>query len=219
MRRKTHILVIDEEGMVRDGLCALLQSEESLHLVGAMVSARVALRTRGDLRPDVVVMDFSTAMKTGPQTLLHLKRRWPGASVLVLAANGEARLIEAARRAGADGFVLRNDRRIELFKAIHALAQRRHYISTTVLQPSSRGGGRAPPHAARRSDTAPMLTEREQEVVALIAEGYRTREMAQMLSLSHKTIERHRTNLMRKLGVRSATGVVAYAITHGYVGF
>jgi DNA-binding NarL/FixJ family response regulator len=219
MRRKTHILVIDEEGMVRDGLCALLQSEESLHLVGAMVSARVALRTRGDLRPDVVVMDFSTAMKTGPQTLLHLKRRWPGACVLVLAANGEGRTIEAARRAGADGYILRNDRRTELLKAIHALAQRRHYISTTVLQPSSRGGGRAPPHAARRSDTAPMLTEREQEVVALIAEGYRTREMAQMLSLSHKTIERHRTNLMRKLGVRSATGVVAYAITHGYVGF
>jgi two-component system response regulator NreC len=64
-----------------------------------------------------------------------------------------------------------------------------------------------------------MLTNREQEVVALIAEGYRTREMAQMLSLSHKTVERHRTNLMRKLGVRSATGVVAYAVTHGYIGF
>lgn len=219
MRRKTHVLVIDEEGMVRDGLCALLQSDESLHLDGAMVSARVAVRTRGDLRPDVVVMDFSTAMRTGPQTILHLKRRWPGMCVLVLAASGEGRTIEAARRAGADGYILRNDRRSELFKAIHALAQRRHYISTSVLQAPARGDGRTSPHAARRSDTAPMLTDREQEVVALIAEGYRTREMAQMLSLSHKTIERHRTNLMRKLGVRSATGVVAYAITHGYVGF
>ena len=64
-----------------------------------------------------------------------------------------------------------------------------------------------------------MLTNREQEVVTLIAEGYRTREMAQLLSVSYKTVERHRTNLMRKLGVRSATGVVAYAITHGYIGF
>jgi two-component system, NarL family, response regulator NreC len=219
MRHKTHILVIDEEGMVRDGLCALLRGDDSLYLDGAMVSARVAVRTRGDLRPDVVVMDFSIAMKTGPQTILHLKRRWPGASVLVLAANGDGRTIEAARRAGADGYLLRNDRRTELFKAIHALAQRRHYISTSVLQAPSRGDGRASPHAPRRNDTAPMLTEREQEVVALIAEGYRTREMAQLLSLSHKTIERHRTNLMRKLGVRSATGVVAYAITHGYVGF
>jgi two-component system, NarL family, response regulator NreC len=219
MRRKTHILVIDEEGMVRDGLCALLQCDETLHLDGAMVSARVAVRTRGELRPDVVVMDFSTAMKTGPQTILHLKRRWPEASVLVLAANGDARTIEAARRAGADGYVLRNDRRTELFKAVHALAARRHYISTSVLQAPARADGRAPAHAARGSDTAAMLTDREQEVVALIAEGYRTREIAQQLSLSHKTVERHRTNLMRKLGVRSATGVVAYAITHRYVGF
>src|SRR5215469_15956341 len=106
MRRKTHILVIDAEGMLRDGLCALLQSDESLHLDGAMVSARVAVRTRGDLRPDVLVMDFSIAMKTGPQTILHLKRRWPGSCVLVLAGDAEGRTIEAARRAGADGYVL-----------------------------------------------------------------------------------------------------------------
>jgi len=219
MRRKTHILVIDQEGMARDGLCALLQLDESVHLDGALDSARSAVRSRGGQRPDVVVMDFSTAMKTGPHTILHLKRRWPGTSVLVLAANGEGRSIEAARRAGADGYVLRNDRRTELFKAIHALAGRRHYISTSVLQTRTGGDGRTPPHMARRAHTAAMLTVREQEIVALIAEGYRTREMAQMLSLSHKTVERHRTNLMRKLGVRSATGVVAYAITHGYVGF
>ena len=219
MRRKTHMVVIDQEGMVRDGLCALLQHDDSLHLDGAFVSARAAVRTRGSLRPDVVVMDFPTAMKTGPQTLLHVKRHWPGASVLVLAANGEGRTIEAARRAGADGYVLRNDQRAELFKAIHALAQHKHYISTSVLDVPARGNGRTPPHASRRTDTAPMLTNREQEVVGLIAEGYRTREMAQLLSLSHKTVERHRTNVMRKLGVRSATGVVAYAITPGYIGF
>jgi len=219
MRRKTHILVIDADGMVRDGLCALLQQEDGLHLDGAFESARDAMRVRGDLKPDVVLMDLPTAMKTGPQTLLHVKRRWPAAGVLVLAPNGDGRTIEAARRAGADGYVLRNDRRAELFKAIRALTGRRHYISTSVLQLPARGDRRAPPHGPRRTDTAPMLTNREQEVVALIAEGYRTREMAQLLSLSHKTVERHRTNLMRKLGVRSATGVVAYAITHGYVGF
>jgi DNA-binding NarL/FixJ family response regulator len=219
MRRKTHILVIDAEGMLRDGLCALLQQQESLHLDGAFADARSAVRTSGDLRPHVVVTDFSTAMKTGPQTLLHLKRRWPGTSVLVLAPSGDGATIEAARRAGADGYVLRNDRRAELFKAIQSLARGKHYISTSVIEKPVRGNGRASPHVARHSDTAAMLTDREQEVVTLIAEGYLTREMAQMLSVSQKTVERHRTNLMRKLGVRSATGVVAYAITHGYVGF
>ena len=215
-RRTTRVLVIDAEGLLRDGLCALLQQEHSLHVEGAFVTARSAIRTRNHLQPQVVITDFATAMKSGPQTLLHLKRRWPRASVLVLAANGHAATIEAARQAGADGYVLRNDRSTELLKAIAALAARRHYISASVRHTGARGNGRTPAHAVRRSDTAAMLTAREQEVVTLIAEGYRTREMAELLSVSHKTVERHRTNLMRKLGVRSATGVVAYAITHGY---
>lgn len=219
MRRKTHIVVIDAENMLRDGLCALLQNEQSLHFDGAFPAPRSALHSSAELRPDIVIMDFATAMKSGPQTLLHVKRRWPRASVLVLAANADGRTIEAARRAGADGYVLRNDQRTELFRAIHALSQGKHYISTSVIEAPARSNGRTAPHAARGGDATGMLTNREQEVVTLIAEGYRTREMAQLLSLSYKTVERHRTNLMRKLGVRSATGVVAYAITHGYVGF
>lgn len=219
MRRKTHIVVIDAENMLRDGLCALLQNEPSLHFDAAFCAPSNALQSSAALQPDIIIMDFATAMKSGPQTLLHVKRRWPRASVLVLAASADGRTIEAARRAGADGYVLRNDQRTELFKAIHALAQGKHYISTSVIEAPARHNGRTAPHAARGRDATGMLTNREQEVVTLIAEGYRTREMAQLLSLSYKTVERHRTNLMRKLGVRSATGVVAYAITHGYVGF
>jgi two-component system response regulator NreC len=218
MRRKTHILIIDDEGLARDGLYALLEGETRLQLLGAFASAREALRARAELKPDVAIVDLCLAMRSGPQTLVHLKRRWPSAAVLVLSASREGETIEAARRAGADGYVLRNDRRAELFNAIDALAQKKHYISTSVLESATPRRSSRAPHA-RGTDGAAMLTGREQEVVALIAEGYRTREMAQLLSLSHKTVERHRTNLMRKLGVRSATGVVAYAITHGYVGF
>ncbi len=219
MRRKIHVLVIDAEGLVRDGLCVLLQQEGALHLDGAFANARLAVRARGELRPQVVIMDFPTAMQTGPQTLLHVKRRWPRTSVLVLAPNGTTSSIEAARRAGADGYVLRNDRRAELFEAITTLAAGQQYISASVLHASADGNDRTPAHTVLRSDSAAMLTTREQEIIALVAEGYRTREMAQLLSVSHKTVERHRTNLMRKLGVRSATGVVAYAITHGYISF
>jgi two-component system, NarL family, response regulator NreC len=218
MRRTTHILVIDGEGLARDGLCALLEGEEGLHLSGAFASARAALRARAESKPDVVIVDLCLAMRSGPQTLVHLKRRWPAAAFLVLSASRDGETIEAARRAGADGYVLRNDRRTELFNAIATLAQKKHYISASVLETAAPRRSNNAPHA-RGTDGAGMLTSREQEVVALIAEGYRTREMAKLLSLSHKTVERHRTNLMRKLGVRSATGVVAYAITHGYVGF
>lgn len=217
MPRKTQVLVIDEEGISRDGLCALLQGEGGLQVLGTFARPREALRARADLHPDVTIIDYALAMKSGPQTLAHLKRRWPQTAVLVLSASRDGQAIEAARRAGADGYVLRNDRRTELFAALKSLTQHKHYISASVLEvpvPATRGA----PHR-RGTDGAALLTTREQEVVALIAEGYRTREMAQLLSLSAKTIERHRTNLMRKLGVRSATGVVAYAITHRYVGF
>jgi two-component system, NarL family, response regulator NreC len=217
MRRKTHILIVDGEGIARDGLCALLQQEDGLHLDGTFSSAREALRVRGDMRPNIVIMDFALAMKAGPQTVAHVKRRWPEASVLVLSPSADGQAIEAARRAGADGYVLRNDQRPELFNAIHALAERKHYISKSVLELPQKAA-KSPPRA-RRTESAGLLTAREQEVVTLVAEGYRTREMAQLLSVSHKTVERHRTNLMRKLGVRSAAGVVAFAITHGYVGF
>jgi two-component system response regulator NreC len=216
MRRKTHILVIDGEGLARDGLCALLEGAAQLHRAAELHSAREAPSARTEIKPDVAIVDLCLAMRSGPQTLVHLKRRWPSAALLVLSASRDGETIEAARRAGADGYVLRNDRRSELFNAIESLAQKKHYISTSVLETAA--PRRSAPHA-RGTDGVGMLTDREQEVVALIAEGYRTREMAQLLSVSHKTVERHRTNLMRKLGVRSATGVVAYAITHGYVGF
>ncbi len=218
MRRRTHIVVIDGEGLARDGLCALLQREAGLQLCASFDSPREAVRADADLAADIILIDFALAMRNGPHTLAHLKRRWPQARVLVLSLSGEGAKIEAARRAGADGFILRNDRRQELTCALEALAERRHYISTSVLKSRA-----AAPAARSLAPLAPhgpaMLTDREQEVVALIAEGYRTREMAQLLAVSHKTVERHRTNLMRKLGVRSATGVVAYALTHRYTGF
>lgn len=218
MRRKTCLLVVGEAGILRDGLCALLKSDDGVHVDAVFVNAQEALRAPGDRHPDVIVMELPVAMKSGPQTITHMKRRWPHAAVLVLAGSREGEAIEAARRAGADGYVLRNDQRHELFQAIQSLAQKKHYISSALVEPSGARTRGLAPHAVRERHDA-LLTSREQEVVSLIAEGYRTREMAQLLSLSHKTVERHRTNVMRKLGVRSATGVVAYALTHGYVGF
>jgi DNA-binding NarL/FixJ family response regulator len=218
MPRKTRLLVIGEEGLFRDGLCALLHHDESVHVDAVFANARDALHSGRDWHPEVVVMELPVAMKTGPQTIAHVKRHWPQAAVLLLSTSRDGEAIEAARRAGADGYVLRNDPRRELFRAIEALAQKKHYMSSSLLEPpAARARGLAPQALRERRDA--LLTSREQEVVTLIAEGYRTREMAQLLALSHKTVERHRTNVMRKLGVRSATGVVAYALTHGYVGF
>jgi two-component system, NarL family, response regulator NreC len=118
-------------------------------------------------------------------------------------------------RAGADGYVLLDEECAELFNAVQRIASGRGYISPATLDrmvTSYRGSADS---VSRHSAPPEVLTGRELEVIAMIAKGYRTREMAQLLGLSHKTVDKHRANLMRKLGLRSAAAAAAYAITHG----
>jgi DNA-binding NarL/FixJ family response regulator len=213
---KTLVLLIDEPGIMRDGLCGLLESDGTIEVVAASANRRDAIEALDTVQPHVAIIDFSTDLKGGPETIAHLKQRWPAVRILVLTVRRDEQFIETALRAGADGYVLKSDSRTELFNAVHRIASGKGYISPSALdrmvtayaQTSDRLPGRARPPGA--------LTHREQEVIALIAKGYRTREMAQLMSLSHKTVEKHRTNLMRKLGLRSAAAVAAYAITHGF---
>ena len=215
VRRKTRVLVVDEAGIMRDGLCALLQSDDALEVVAATVSRREAVQNLTTAQPDVIVIDFAADLKAGPETIIHLKGRWANARVLVLTVRRDETFIEAALRAGADGYVLKTDSRAELFNAVHRIASGKSYISPSALDRMVTAYTKTSDRPGRARGSG-ALTSREQEVITLIAKGYRTREMAELMSLSHKTVEKHRTNLMRKLGLRSAAAVAAYAITHGF---
>jgi two-component system, NarL family, response regulator NreC len=215
-RRKTRVLVADEAGITRDGLCALLQSDDALEVVAATVIRLEALQALTTAQPDVIVIDFAADLKAGPETIAHLKRRWPEVRVLVLTVRRDETFIEAALRAGADGYVLKTDSRAELFSAVHRIASGKGYISPSALDRMVTAYANTSDRLPGRPRAANGLTSREQEVITLVAKGYRTREMAQLMSLSHKTVEKHRTNVMRKLGLRSAAAVAAYAITHGF---
>ena len=216
-RPKTQVLVIDEAGIMRDGLCALLESEGSIEVVAASANRRDMVQGLDIAQPVVIIIDFSTDLKTGPETIAHLKRRWPEVRILVLTVRRDEQFIETALRAGADGYVLKTDSRAELFNAVHRIASGKGYISPSALDRMVTAYAKTSDRVPGRTRPPGALTNREQEVIALIAKGYRTREMAELLSLSHKTVEKHRTNLMRKLGLRSAAAVAAYAITHGFV--
>jgi len=214
--RRTRVLVADEAGIMRDGLCALLQSDDALEVVAATVTRREALETVTTAQPDVIVIDFAADLKAGPETIAQVKRRWPEVRVLILTVRRDETFIETALRAGADGYVLKTDSRAELFNAVHRIASGKGYISPSALDRMVTAYAKTSDRLPGRPRAAGALTSREQEVITLIAKGYRTREMAQLMSLSHKTVEKHRTNLMRKLGLRSAAAVAAYAITHGF---
>ena len=217
LRAGRQVLLIDEPGIARDGLCALLQTEGHMDVVALAASTHEAFQALGRVQPHVVIMDFSATLQTSPETVRELKRRWPRLCILVLTTRRDEQFIEAALRAGADGYVLRTDSHTELINALESLARGKGYVSPAALGEMVDAYKATANRAGERARRRGALTVREQEVIALVAGGYRTREMAQLLSLSHKTVEKHRTNVMRKLGLRSAAAVAAYAITHGFV--
>jgi DNA-binding NarL/FixJ family response regulator len=212
--RTTTILLIAAPGIPRDGLCALLESDSALEVIAVAAGRRAADQALRAGQPHVVVMDFSVDTVAARETIAHIKRRWPRVGVLVLVRPGHEH-IEGALRAGADGYVLLDEECEQLFNAVRRIASGRGYISPAALGRMVTSYSRSADSTAGRSPPPEVLTNREREVIALIAKGYRTREMAQLLSLSHKTVEKHRANLMRKLGLRSAAAAAAYAITHG----
>jgi len=215
VRTRTRILLIDEKGIMRDGLCALLADSEEFEVIGAESNGAEAVKNVASTRPQIVVIDFSQAMQNGPDLIASFKARLPEIRVLVLTFRKDDHIIDAALRAGADGYILKNDSCAELFTALRSIAAGKGFISPSICDRVMTGYVRTRESGRARGSGPGELTDRERQVMRLIAAGHRTREIAGLLSLSHKTIEKHRTSLMRKLGLRNASAVAAYAIAHG----
>lgn len=214
---KVHrVLLVDDHTILRDGLQAMLSSEPDFEVVGAEADGREALRRIAQLKPDLVVMDLNMPKSSGMEIIAQLKRAHPSVRVVALTFHKEDRYIHATLEAGADGYVLKEDSRAELFAALRSVMSGKSFLSpsicNTVVSAYLTGPERPP-------DQAPwdVLTPRERQVMKLIAEGNRTKEIATYLSLSRKTVEKHRTNLMKKLDLHSVSAVTAYAITNGFI--
>lgn len=213
-RRKLQILLIDEEGMLRDGLCAMLNLEEELAVAAVVSGTRAVKALSMPVAPDLVVADFRAPAVDGSGTVPLVRGRWPGIPILVLTFARGDHSIESALRAGVDGYLLKTDGRAELLTAIDSIMTGKRYISPAVFERVVNGFGNQAQNEQPDGDT---LSDREREVMRLVALGLRTREIADKLSVSAKTVEKHRTNLMRKLGLRTAAAVATYAISNGYV--
>ena len=214
-RPRTQVILVDTPSILRDGLAALLTHEEC-DVVATATNGAEALREAALRRPDLVIIDLFTPTASDPGTITQLKKQHPDLRVLVFTFLREERFIATALRAGADGYVLKSDTRLEFLVALRTILQGKNYISTTMYDQVINGYLNTKGGTQRRLGPG-TLSQREREVVRLIAQGYRTREIALQFSRSHKTIEKHRTNLMRKLGLKSAAAVAAYAIAHGYL--
>ncbi len=206
-------LIIDADSLMRDGLAALLALRDDVEVIGAVDGIKALAQLPASMVPDLVIMDTGIPDCEGSIAIAQLRERWPRARVLVLTFRRDEQSVRGALRAGVDAYLLKTDTRVELADALRAMREQGRYTSPSVAE---RLDGDALGIASR---PAPLdaLSDRERLVMMRIAQGRRTREIAMELSLSPKTIEKYRSNLMRKLGLKTAAAVAAYAIAKGYL--
>jgi len=209
------ILLADDHAVVRHGLKLVLEAEPDLEVVAEASDGPEALERALDADVDLAVLDVSMPRLTGIQVARELTRRRPEVRVLILSMHDNERYFFEALRAGASGYVLKSVADRDLVEACRAVMRGEPFLYPAAVTALIRDylerarSGEAPPEDP--------LTPRESEIVKLIAEGYTSREIAQLLTISEKTVDRHRSNVLEKLGMRDRVDLTRYAIRRGLV--
>lgn len=208
------IVIADDHGIVREGLRRLLESEPDFIVVGEAADGREVLDRAAELAPDVVVLDIAMPRLGGLETLERLRSAHPKTRVILLSVHADPAFIQSAIALGADGYILKNGRVAEIVGAVRETMQGGSYFSPAVAREIVERLRSPRPEA---DDPFTLLSSREREILHLIADGLSAKEVATRLDVGTKTVEAHRTSLMRKLGVRKATELVRYALRHGLI--
>lgn len=211
---QTTILLADDHRLVREGLRKLIEEREDLRVVAEATSGQEAIELCDRLQPDIVLMDISMPGLSGIDATRRICKGNPGTRVLILSMHDNQGYVEEVLRSGASGYVLKDSAASDLLQAIDAVRGGDSFLSPTVTQQVVDAIARP---ADRPLAAASQLTEREREVLTLIAEGLSSKEIAQKLGVSLKTIESHRANLMDKLDIHKVSGLVRFAIRAGLV--
>jgi DNA-binding NarL/FixJ family response regulator len=200
------ILVADDHPIVRQGICSLLKSHPGWEICGEALDGRQAVQMTKDLQPEIVILDLAMPTLNGLDATRQILSNNEDQKVLILTMSDSEQLIREVLGAGARGFVLKSDAATDLIAAVQALERHRTFFTPRVQNILDSY------FSSSQTSKLPTLTNREREVLQLIAEGKTTKEVATTLGCSVKTAETHRSNLMRKLHLHSVTEVVLYAI-------
>ena len=209
----TRVLLADDHNLVRAGVRRILESHAGVHVVGEVGDGVEALRFLESHEVDVLVLDLTMPGMDGFETLARAKVTWPALRVLVLSMHAGSEYVARAVREGADGYLLKDSAVQELVAAIEAVMAGRSYYSATVQNELSQMV-RAGSALGRPVD---MLTDRERDVLKQVARGLSTKEIASRLEISPRTVDTHRANLMRKLGLRSVALLTQFALREGLI--
>jgi two-component system response regulator NreC len=210
------VLIVEDHTILRAGLRALLATQPNLEIVGDLGDGRQAIRAVTNLQPDLIIMDLSMPGMNGMEAIKEIKKRHAQVKILTLTVHKTDEYIRSTLNAGTDGYVLKDATHEELIMAIQYLMMGKFYLSPGVCQKVVTG------YLDKQPDTPlsaswETLSHRERQILKLIAEGQKNKEIAAYLSISQKTVEKHRSNLMKKLNLHSATQLTVFAMEHGLI--
>ena len=214
MAEPYRIVIVEDHRILREGLRALLNARPEFQVVGEAGDGLEAVRCIQTLTPDLVLMDISMPKMSGLDAIREIKKQRPETKIITLTVHRTEEYILATLDAGADGYLLKDASHDELLMALESVLEGKRYLSPGVSEKVIEGYLEGKKTIKTRSswDT---LTQREREILKLIAEGHRNKEIADYLCVSLKTVEKHRANLMKKLGLHNAAALTAFAMERG----
>ena len=216
MENKISIVLADDHTILREGLRALLIADSNFEVVGEARDGREAVRCVERLGPDLLLMDLSMPRMSGMDAIREIKKRYPDTKIIALTVHKTEEYLLTTLQAGADGFVLKDATHDELIMAIKNVMGGKSYLSPGVSEKIIEGYLKGKKSTQSLSSWG-SLSQREREVLKLIAEGYKNKEIAGDLCISLKTVEKHRANLMKKLDLHNAAALTVYAVDKGLV--
>jgi two-component system response regulator NreC len=209
------IFLAEDHLMVREGLKTLINAQSDMDVIGEAGDGLSAVQQAKELQPDIVIIDVSMPRMNGQQATSKILKVCPQVKVLALTRHTDTGFIQQLFRAGASGYVLKQSASAQLIEAIHTIATGNHYIDPAIT------GKVINSYTNRQikldTDSPNPLTDREEEVIKMVAWGYSNKEIAVRLDISIKTVEAHKANAMRKLDLRSRIDVVRYALLQGWL--
>jgi DNA-binding NarL/FixJ family response regulator len=216
MVEKQRIIIVEDQTILREGLRSLLAFQPDMEIVGEARDGLDAIRKVDKLLPDLVMTDLSMPRMTGIEAIKEIKKKWPKIKILALTVNDAEEYVLAALKAGADGYILKDSTNAELLQAIRDIFSGNRVLSPGISEKVIEGYLE---NKDKREIKSPWdtLTIREREILRLIGEGQKNKQIADSLSISPNTVEKHRANIMEKLNLHSVSALTAYAVEKGLI--